>query len=101
MNEIESKADHVRKTRRELNQTWALITPRLTIYGLIDETVGQMMKKRQSDALVSVVAVAGAAWLFNTFWMNRNAFKSTKSKTATLTQEIKKHESSNTIRRNN
>lgn len=84
MNDIELKAEHVRKSLGKFNQTWAEIVPKLTVYGLVDETVGQMMKKHRSDALVSAVAVAGAAWLFNTFREGRNVFKFTKSKSATL-----------------
>lgn len=99
MNEIESKADHVRRTRRKLDQTWAEIAPKLTVYGLVDETVGQLMEKRRSNALLSAVAIAGSAWLFNAFRMGQNPFKFTKSKTANSKQEIKNHESSNAIRR--
>ncbi|HEY5363345.1 MAG TPA: hypothetical protein VIJ49_04020 [Aestuariivirga sp.] len=81
MNEVESKAEVVRKSRERFHHTWAQILPKLTVYGLVDETVGQLVKKRRSKALVSAVAVAGAAWLFNTFQVSRNFFKFTKSKT--------------------
>jgi hypothetical protein len=84
MNNIESKAEHLRKSRGKFNQTWAEIAPKLTVYGLVDETVGRMLKKRRSDAVVSAVAIAGAAWLFNSFRMKRKAFKFTKFKTTTL-----------------
>jgi hypothetical protein len=81
MNEVESKAEVVRKSREKFHQTWVEILPKLTVYGLVDETVGQLMNKRRNKALVSAVAVAGAAWLFNTFQVSRNFFKFTKSKT--------------------
>ena len=81
MNEVESKAEDVRKSRETFHQTWVEILPKLTVYGLVDETVGQLMKKRRSKALVSAVAVAGAAWLFNSFQVSRSFFKFNKSKT--------------------
>ena len=92
MNEIESKAEHVRKSRKKLDQTWSELAPKLTIYGLVDETFGQIMKKRRSDAVGSAVAVAVAAWLFNTFKASRNIYKFSKSKTPTSKQENKNHE---------
>ena len=101
MNEIDSKAEHVRKLREKFDHTWSEIKPKLTIYGLVDETVGQMIKKRRSDALVTAVAVAGAAWLFNSFEASRNLFKFSKSKTVLSKQETEDHENSSTIRRNN
>ena len=101
MNDIESKAEDVRKSRGKFHQTWAEILPKLTVYGFVDETVGQLMKKHRSDALVSAVAVAGAAWLFNTFQVSRNFFKFTKSKPRVLKQENKYHDSSNKISRSN
>ena len=81
MNEVASKAEDVRKSREQFHRTWAEIQPKITVYGLVDESVGQLMKKHRSDALVSAVAVAGAAWLFNTLHVSRNFFKLTKPKT--------------------
>ena len=82
VNNIESKAEHVRKSRGKLDHTWSEIVPRITVAGLVDETFGQLMKKHRSDALVSAVAVAGAAWLFNSFKTSRNMYKFPKSKIA-------------------
>ena len=100
MKEIHSKAEYARKMRDQFDHTWSQLAPRLTVYGLIDETVGQIVKKRASDRLASTLAIAGTAWLFNRFQRNGNVFKFSKSKTATLKQENKNHESSNTIGRN-
>ena len=99
MNEIELRAEYVRKMRKKFDQTWSEIVPKITIYGLVDETVGQMMKKRRGDKLVSVIAIAGAAWLFNSLQVPRNIIKFSKSKTPTLKQETRDHESSNPISR--
>ena len=74
VNNVESKAEHVRKSRRKLDHTWSEIVPRITVAGLVDETFGQLMKKQRSDGLVSAVAVAGAAWLFNTLKTSRNVY---------------------------
>ena len=84
MNNIEPKTENLRKARRKLAHTWSEIVPRITVTGLVVETFGQLMKKHRSDALVTAVAVAGAAWLFNTFKVSRNVYKFPKAKIATL-----------------
>lgn len=99
MNEIESKADHLRKVRKKFNQTWSELAPSLTVNSFVDETVGQMMNKRGSDGLISAIAIAGAAWVFNSLKLRRNILKFSKSKTAHLKQETKDHESSNSFAR--
>ena len=67
MNDIHSKAVHVEKLRKKMDQTWSEIAPKLTLHGLADEAATLIVKQRRSDALVSVVAIAGVAWLFNTY----------------------------------
>ena len=99
MNDIKSKAEHARKTRSQFDQTWSAIAPKLTLYGILDETVGQLMNKRRSVALLSAVAVTGAAWLFNTLHVRQNPFKFSKSKSSTVKKEIKNNESPNNVSR--
>jgi hypothetical protein len=97
MNKIELQAERARKIRKKFDQTWSEIAPKLTFYGLVDEAIGQVMQNRRSDKLVTTLAVAGVAWLINTFHVSNNPFKFFKSKTANIKQETKENESSNKI----
>lgn len=95
-NTIDFKAERARRSREKFLETWGQITPKLTIMGLVDDTIGNVIRQRGSQSLISSTIVASAVWLFSAVRSRRSHFKFSKTKTATLKQE-KNYENSHTI----
>lgn len=97
-NEIDKKAAQVSELRKKFNQTWASLSPRLSVKGIIDEAVGQLLTKKSNKSLATAIAVTSVAFLFNSLQVKVKAYKYFKSKTSTSKQEIENYENANSIR---
>lgn len=83
MNDVQLKSQHLRDVRKQFDRTLAEVKPRLTIRGLFDEAVGQVMDQNRHDSVVSAFAVATAAWILNTVSAEKKLDKHLRSKTST------------------